>query len=156
MKTTQFIMIWFLPIIGIGGLFFPVLGYLVPIMIVFFLSLSFFKGRYWCANLCPRGSFLDIVMSKHSPKKPLPKRIAKGWFRWLIFIAAILMSFLVWIAIPKSNTLNAIGAIFVSICLVTTIASIVLGITTNHRGWCQICPMGKLQDKVSSTNKGSR
>ncbi|HDZ76573.1 MAG TPA: 4Fe-4S binding protein [Candidatus Omnitrophica bacterium] len=72
MKKSQIIMIWLLPLIVIGGLFNPMLGYLVLAMMIFLLTLSFFKGRYWCWNLCPRGSFLDIVLSKISVNKALP------------------------------------------------------------------------------------
>ena len=73
MKKTQVIMVWFLPLIVIGGLFIPWLGYLVVAMMAFFLALSFFAGRYWCRNICPRGAFLDIVIAKASRNRSFPK-----------------------------------------------------------------------------------
>jgi polyferredoxin len=66
MKKTQLITIWLLPLILIGGLYNSALGYLVVAMMAIFLTLSFFKGGYWCWNLCPRGAFLDIILSKVS------------------------------------------------------------------------------------------
>ena len=145
-KKTQMIMIWFLPLIVIGGLFYPVLGYLMVAMIAFFLVLSFFKARYWCWNLCPRGAFLDIVMSKSSLNKPFPRVFAKSWFRLLVFI--LLMGFLTVRIIRSGGNLLTIGAVFVGVCLITTIISVILAVFTKHRGWCAICPMGFLQEKI--------
>lgn len=154
MKKSQFIMIWFLPLIVIGGLFIPVLGYLVVAMMVFFLVLSVFKGRFWCWNLCPRGAFLDIVLSKISRNRPVPKIFAKQWFRWLIFAAFV--SFLIYRIISAGGNFIAIGAVFVGMCLLTTLIAIALGIATKYRSWCAICPMGTLQQKISTTARSSQ
>ncbi|OGW74607.1 MAG: hypothetical protein A2Z72_07250 [Omnitrophica bacterium RBG_13_46_9] len=152
-KKTQLIMVWLLPIIVIGGLFNAMLGYLVVAMMAFFLTLSFFKGRYWCWNLCPRGAFLDIVMSKYSLNKPVPKVFAKQWFRWMIFV--LLISFVILRIFGTGGNVIAIGAVFVTMCLLTTVIAVVLGIVTRHRGWCAICPMGTLQEQIgrSSANR---
>ncbi|MCK5306865.1 MAG: 4Fe-4S binding protein [Candidatus Omnitrophica bacterium] len=147
MKRSQLIMIWLLPVIVIGGLFYPILGYLVIAMMSSLLLLSYFKkGRFWCWNLCPRGAFLDIVLLKFSAKKPVPKIFTKKWFRWLIF--AIFISFLTFRIILTGGNLIAVGAVFVRICLVTTIIAIVLGVLMKQRAWCMICPMGTLQEKI--------
>lgn len=151
MKKTQLVMIWFLPIIVIGGLFNPILGYLVAGMMIFFLTLSFFKGRYWCWNLCPRGAFLDIVLSKLSCNKSVPKVFTRQSFRWSIFI--LFISFLILRIIHTGGNLFAIGFVFVAMCILTTIIAIVIGVATKHRGWCLICPMGTLQEKISKINQ---
>lgn len=150
MKKTQIIMVWFLPLIVIGGLFYPILGYLVVAMMAFFLSLSFFKGRFWCWNLCPRGAFLDLGMAKISPNKPTPKVFSRLWFRWLIL--GLLMSFLAYRIAVSGGSLMAIGAIFVSVCLMTTIIAIILALIFKSRGWCAICPMGTLQEQIGRLN----
>lgn len=142
-KKSQHIMIWLLPVIVIGGLFYPLLGYLVVAMMAFLLVLSFFKGRYWCGTLCPRGAFLDIVISKASAKKPMPRLFTMQWFRWIIF--ALFMSFLIFRIIKTGGNLVAVGTVFVTMCVVTTVIAILLGILIRHRGWCAICPMGLLQ-----------
>ncbi|MCP4648479.1 MAG: 4Fe-4S binding protein [PVC group bacterium] len=154
MKNSQKIMIWFLPVIVIGGLFNPLLGYLVLAMMVFLLIMSFFKGRYWCWNLCPRGAFLDIVLSKVSAKKPLPRLVTKQWFRWIIFV--LFMSFLTVRIISTGGNYIAIGLVFVVMCTITTVISIVIGVATKHRGWCMICPMGTLQEKIHKINQSSK
>ena len=48
-----------------------------------------------------------------------------------------------------------IGSVFVVMCILTTIISIILGILTKHRGWCAICPMGFLQEKIGKINRES-
>ncbi|HNW39764.1 MAG TPA: 4Fe-4S binding protein [Candidatus Omnitrophota bacterium] len=146
MKKSQMIMIWFLPLIVIGGLFYPFLGYFVLAMMVALLMMSLFKGRYWCWNFCPRGAFLDIIVSKVSLKNPLPIIFTKQWFRWSIFI--IFISFITFRIIHTGGNLTAIGAVFVAMCVLTTIIAIILGVITKHRGWCMICPMGTLQEKT--------
>ncbi|MDD2689342.1 MAG: 4Fe-4S binding protein [Candidatus Omnitrophica bacterium] len=151
MKKTQTVMIWLLPLIIIGGLFEPVLGYLVVAMMAFFLILSFFRGRYWCWNLCPRGAFLDAVISKVSRNKLSPKKFSESWFRWLVFF--LFMAFLIFRIIKTGGSAIAIGAVFVSMCIITTVISVILGVITKHRSWCLICPMGMLQDKIGSFKK---
>lgn len=144
-------MIWLLPIIVIGGLFNPYLGYLVIGMMIFLLSLSFFKRRYWCWNLCPRGAFLDMVVSKASSNKKIPGLFTKMWFRFVVFIS--FMSFLTYRIMQTGGSLVKIGAVFVLMCLVTTIISIILGTLYKHRGWCMICPMGFLQERIYNLPK---
>ena len=139
-------MVWFLPLIVIGGLFYPFLGYLVLAMMAVFLVMALFKRRYWCWNLCPRGAFLDIVLSKISINQAIPKIFLKFWFRWLVFI--LFMSFIMLRLIHAGGNLIAIGSVFVMMCILTTIIAIVLGVVTKHRAWCVICPMGTLQDKI--------
>jgi len=154
MRKSQLIMVWFLPLIVIGGLFYPLLGYLVVAMMAVFLVLAYFRGRFWCWNLCPRGAFLDIVLSKMSFNKPIPKIFSKIWFRWLVFV--LFICFLVYRLINTGGNIIAIGAVFVLMCLLTTIISIILGITTKHRSWCVICPMGTLQDKISRISRRNK
>ncbi len=142
-------MIWLLPLIVMGGLFLPLLGYLVLAMMAVLLIISFFKARYWCWYLCPRGAFLDLVISKISVNKPLPKIFAKQWFRWTVFF--VFMAFLAFRIKQAGWSLVAVGVVFVSMCIITTVISVILGVLTRHRGWCAICPMGTLQDTIGKT-----
>jgi len=151
MKKTQIFTIWFLPLIVIGGLIYPFLGYFVLAMMIVLLVMALFKGRYWCWNLCPRGAFLDIVLSKMSTNKAIPKIFLKSWFRWLVFV--LFMSFIIFRLIRTGGNLIAIGSVFVVMCILTTIIAIILGAATKHRAWCMICPMGTLQDKIGEILK---
>jgi len=145
-KKSQIIMVWFLPLIVIGGMFYPIIGYLVVAMMAFLLSLSFFKGRFWCWNLCPRGSFLDIVLSRVSRHTAPPKIFSNKRFRWFIFF--MFLGFVAFRVTHSWGDFIVLGAVFVMMCLVTTVISIILGVATKHRGWCMICPMGTLQDRL--------
>ncbi|AQR90593.1 4Fe-4S binding domain protein [Clostridium saccharobutylicum] len=42
---------------------------------------SIFKGRFWCGNLCPRGSFYDNVVLKFSNKRKSPTFFKSYYFR---------------------------------------------------------------------------
>ena len=115
-KRSQLIMIWLLPLIVMGGLFYPLLGYLVVLMMVYLLFLSYFKrGRFWCGNYCPRGAFLDIVLSKFSLNKPIPKIFLKQWFRWLVVI--FFVSFVTFQLAKTGGDPVKIGLVFVIMCL---------------------------------------
>jgi polyferredoxin len=151
MKNTQKIMIWFLPIIVIGGLFYAVLGYIVVGMMAFFLTLAFFKSRYWCWNLCPRGAFLDSIVAKVSLQRPVPKIFSNQRLRWSVFV--LFIAFLIYRIASTGGNLLAVGAVFVSMCLLTTVISIILGVFTRQRGWCAICPMGTLQERIGRLRK---
>lgn len=146
MKKLQPIMIWFLPVVIIGGFFYPMLGYLVLMAMVFMLVLSIFKARYWCWNLCPRGSYLDLILSKISSNRPVPGIFTKQWFRWTVFM--LIMSLFIFRLIQAGQNIAAIGLVFVIMCLLSTIFATILGIYTKHRAWCMICPMGLLQEKI--------
>ena len=150
-KLSQSIMVWFLPLIIIGGLFWPLLGYLVFFMMLFFLILSYFKARFWCANLCPRGSFLDSVLSKISMKRKTPALFLNSKFRWAVFVIFISIFIFQFIIVEKN--IYAMGFVFVRICLITTLIAIIVGIPARERTWCVICPMGTLQSKIGSLKK---
>lgn len=140
-------MIWLLPIILIGGLIWPVIGYLVLGMIIFFSALSFFKKRYWCWFLCPRGSFLEIVVPFFSRKNNLPGIFSKKWFRWSVFV--LLIGYLISIIIRTGGNWITIGAAFISMCILTTVLGTIVGAIYKPRSWCVICPMGTLQETIS-------
>ena len=139
-------MIWLLPLIVVGGLFYPFLGFLVVAMMLFLLVLSFFAHRFWCWNLCPRGAFLDIVVSKLTNNRPLPAIFIKQWFRWTVFV--LLMGLMVYRFMHTGGNLLLVGFMFVGMCFATTVISIALGMFFKPRGWCVICPMGFLQEKT--------
>jgi polyferredoxin len=142
-KRIQLIMWWLLPIIIFGGIFWPYIGYLVLGMMLFFLTLSIFRGRYWCGWLCPRGSFLDRILIYISANKKIPSFLKDVRFRWAIFF--ILISFMLLRMIQSGGALEKIGFVFVTMCIITTVIAIPLGIIFKPRVWCAFCPMGTLQ-----------
>lgn len=144
--ASQYVMVWLLPVVVIGGIFFPALGYLVLGMMLFFFVLAYFRGRFWCSHLCPRGAFLDLVLHKVSFRKKIPAWMLTPVFKWTFFSA--FMAFFIQQLAVAPKTAYSIGAVFVRMCLVTTLIAIVLGLPLNARTWCAVCPMGLLQTKI--------
>jgi len=144
-------MIWLLPVILVGGMFYSPLGLIVFLMMLFFLILSYFKGRYWCSHLCPRGAFLDLVLSRLSLKKKIPAYFRKPIVR--LSILGVFMLFFITQLIYAERTVFAVGFVFVRMCLLTTLIAIFLGLSIHQRAWCTICPMGTLQDRIHSLKR---
>ncbi|MDB9524658.1 4Fe-4S binding protein [Oscillatoria sp. CS-180] len=150
-KRSQRIMIWLYPLIAIGGLFYPFLGYVMLAMMVFLVIYSYFKARYWCGNLCPRGAFLDIVMPYLTLDRSYPRLLTRKWFRWSV-LGFFMSVFIARIMATGGNPV-AIGGVFISMCVVTSLIAIPLGIATRPRAWCAFCPMGTLQETLGKVGR---
>ncbi len=142
-KTGQMVMWWLLPIIIFVGIWWHYIGYIVLAMMIFFLTLSVFKGRYWCGWFCPRGSFLERILKFVSMNTPIPSFAKNLVFRSAIFCGMI--AFMLHRLIQTNGDLDKIGFVFVIMCIATSIIAIILGIIYNPRIWCAFCPMGTLQ-----------
>jgi ferredoxin-type protein NapH len=133
-------------IVSIAGLWYPMLGYfMLLVMGILFIS-SVFRGRWFCGNLCPRGSYFDYGIIKISKKRKIPKVLSSMWVRIPVF--SLMMAFMMYrisVTLAAQNTIELIGMIFVSICLVTTVIGTMLGGYFNTRSWCNFCPMGTMQ-----------
>jgi polyferredoxin len=165
-RTWRKIAIGVLVAVVIGGLFYPPLGLVAAAMMVTLLVLSLFRGRYWCGNLCPRGAFLDIIVRKISPERNFPKWARSLWLR--VTVLVLLMSGFTWSLanLPITNAeevaggvYGLVGAVFVRLCLITTLGAIFLAVVSQHRAWCAVCPMGTMQnifDRAATkvTNRG--
>jgi polyferredoxin len=145
-KKTQMLTVWLLPLIVFGGWFYPLLGLLVAAMMAVLLPLSYFKGRYWCSDLCPRGAFLDGVMARVSPNRPLPRALVTPRSRWLIF--TLFMAFMAFRLSMVWGSLAAVGTVFTVMCVLTTVLAVLIALAKKSRGWCAVCPMGTLQDRI--------
>jgi len=145
-KPMRWVMIWLLPIIVIGGFLYPLLGYLVVAMVGVMLPLSYFHKRYWCTHLCPRGSLLDLALARLARGRRVPRLFTNRKFRWGVFFA--FMALLTVCIVRSGGMLLGVGSVFVTMCLITTAISVILGIQTRRRAWCAICPMGTLQEKI--------
>lgn len=118
------------------------------------IIVSIFRGRFWCGNLCPRGSFYDNVMSRFSKKKAVPKFLKSTYFR--VFV--ILFMFTMFGLGIKNNWGNptGIGIVFYRMIVVTTLLGIVLSFFYSNRTWCHFCPMGTLAAFISSFRKNKK
>lgn len=118
------------------------------------IIVSFFRGRFWCGNLCPRGNFYDNVVSRFSKNKPVPKFLKSTFFRILV----VLFMFTMFGLGVKQNWGNpaGIGMVFYRIIVITTLIGIILSLFYNHRTWCHFCPMGSISAFVSYFRKDKK
>lgn len=150
-SNIQQYLFWILLIFLIMGLIYPAIGLLAIICMLAPIIMAPFKGRYWCGNFCPRGSFYDNVLAKISPKKPIPAIFRSTGLR--VFMVMFIMGvFGIQIYYAWGNV-AAMGAVFVQIILVTTIVGIALGVMFQQRTWCSFCPMGTLASWFSAKPK---
>lgn len=115
------------------------------------IVVSTFKGRFWCGNLCPRGSFYDHVVSKFSNNKKVPKFFKSNLFR--AFMVIFMISMFTYGIYKNWGNLYGIGIVFYRIIVVTTIIGIFLSFFYNHRTWCHFCPMGTIAAVISRFQK---
>ncbi|QHQ60913.1 4Fe-4S binding protein [Anaerocolumna sedimenticola] len=118
------------------------------------IIVSFFKGRFWCGNLCPRGSFYDNVVIKFSKNRKVPNFLKSTFFRTFMVIFMLTM----FAAGIKNNWGNpyGIGMVFYRLIVITTIAGVLLSLLYNHRTWCHFCPMGTLASLVAGFRKSKK
>ena len=142
---------WVLLTFLAAGLFFPAIGLLAIICMLAPVVVSVFRGRYWCGNFCPRGSFYDNVLAKFSPKKTIPAVFRTNSFR--IFVLLLIMTAFSMQRYFAWGDLDAMGMVFLRVILITTLLGIVLGVFFHQRTWCTFCPMGSLASWIAEKRK---
>lgn len=142
---------WVLLVFFAVGLVYPTIGIVALVCMIAPVAVAPFRGRYWCGNYCPRGSFYDHVLAKLSPKRKIPAFFSHTAFRgfMVLFIMTIfsVQMYYAW------GDWAAMGRVFVQIIFITTIVGIVLGIVYHQRTWCYFCPMGTLASWISRRKK---
>ncbi len=157
---------WILTLlVGVGGQFFPVLGLLVPPIMLTLIGMSTLKGKYWCGNYCPHGSFFDSLLQPVSRNIKIPSLFASRFF-----ISAVLIFFMYNLArrfttitgaAGTADLLNQAGLVFSTTYLMVLLVGGLLAVTISPRTWCRFCPMGTFQfifyklGKVIKVNKKS-
>jgi ferredoxin-type protein NapH len=145
LKITPYLGILVL-IVSIGGLWYPALGYFILLIFAAIFLISPFRGRWFCGNLCPRGSFVDFWVDKISRKKKIPGTLRSLRVRLPIFFLLMgFMGYRITGILGNLDTFEKIGMVFVTMCLVTTAVAVLLGIYLSPRTWCSFCPMGTVQ-----------
>lgn len=134
-------------IISLGGIFYPKLGYFLLLVFASMMIIAPFRGRWFCGNLCPRGSFVDFWLGPISRKVRIPSIFRSMWIRVPIFV--LLMGFMIYRIISTQGVVDKIGMVFVTLCIMTTSIAIIFGISIAPRAWCTFCPMGTLQRTLS-------
>lgn len=127
------------------------LAWIVPLsMLGGIITVLLLGNRYFCGNICPRGAFLDIFVSKISKNKSAGKFIHTPILKMIILIA-IFGFFL--INLYKISDYLSLTVLFWKMCLVTTLIGIILAFFINERAWCMICPIGTIEGFFIRKNK---
>lgn len=129
------------------GYFYPVIGFLAIICMIAPVAFSVRKGRWWCGNACPRGSLYDRILSKYSPHRPIPAFVRGRGFR--IFMVLFIFTMFSVQMYRAWGDWNAMGRVFWTIILITTIVGVILSFVYAPRTWCSFCPMGTLSSWVA-------
>ncbi len=136
-------------IVSIGGIFYPKLGYFLLLVFSSLMIIAPFRGRWFCGNLCPRGSFVDFWLAPISRRIKIPRQFRSMWLRMPVFIA--LMGFMIWRIIQTQGVVDKVGMVFVTMCILTTSVAILFGVAIAPRAWCSFCPMGTMQRALGGT-----
>jgi ferredoxin-type protein NapH len=113
-------------IISLGGIFYPKLGYFLLLVFASLLVIAPFRGRWFCGNLCPRGSFVDFWLDPISRKVRIPLILRSMWIRIPIF--TVLMGFMIVRIIGTNGIVDKVGMVFVTVCILTTSVAILFGV----------------------------
>lgn len=135
-------------LVAIGGRWEPKLGLVVVLIMAGLVATSFFKGRYWCGNICPHGSLFDSLLPISNNKK-IPQ-----FFKSKAFITGFLVFFM-WNFTNKIlkiasfwgtfDFLDKVGFVFSNTYLMVMVVGGLLAVFVTPRTWCQFCPMGTMQ-----------
>lgn len=138
---------WLLLLYLVFGYFYPVIGFLAVICMIAPVAFAVRRGRWWCGNACPRGSLYDKILSKYSPHRPIPSFLRSRGFRifmvMFIFTMFGIQMYRAWGDWP------AMGGVFWTIILITTVVGVTLSFIYAPRSWCSFCPMGSLSAWVT-------
>lgn len=143
---------WVLLVYLVVAAFWPVLGLAAIVCMVGPVAYSVYKGRYWCGNICPRGSYYDRLISRVSGHRRIPSFLRSRLFR--IFMVLFIFTMFGIQMYSAWGDWNAAGRVFWLIILLTTLVGTVLGIVYSPRAWCTFCPMGTLSAWVAPKHPG--
>ena len=133
--------------IAVGGYFFPLLGFAVPVLIAAALAMNARSRRSFCAQTCPNGAVLGAALKPVSRFRRLPAFLSDPGFR------RGLCGFMLFCVIGQTARgypdASSIGRVFWAIYLIAVGLGAAAGLLYKPRAWCAFCPMGTLQDTVA-------
>ncbi|MGV1100983.1 4Fe-4S binding protein [Thiovibrio sp. JS02] len=149
-KITQWLLAPLVPIVIVGGQFFPYLGFLPIVLLAVMVVLVMFRGRFYCGWICAMGAFHERILALVSRKKKMLPLFQAAWFRRLLFV--LMMGLLFFRLLLSGGDPEKVGASFVMMWTISTLFAMGLGLYWKPRSWCSLCPMATFQGLFSSCN----
>lgn len=146
-KIIQWLMVPMVPLVILGGYFWPYFGFIAIAMLCLMLVMSQFRGRYYCGWFCAMGAFHERVLARLSRKKKMLPLFSKGWFRWMMFV--LMIGLLISRLIMSGGDPAKVGAVFVMMWSLSTGLAVAIGLFWKPRSWCSFCPMATFQGIVA-------
>ena len=135
------------PLVIIGGYFWPYLGYIAITLLAIMVILVWFRSRFYCGWICAMGGFFERVLAKWSRNKSMLPIFKAAWFKWLVF--SLMMGLLLFRLVLSGGEPKQVGAVFVMMWTISTGFAIALGLIWKPRSWCSLCPMGTMQGLIA-------
>ena len=104
------------------------------------------RGRWWCGNACPRGSFYDLFIAPFTKGRRIPTWTRALGFR--VSVLVVVMSLFTLQMVYAWGNVSAMGQVFLRMILITTLIGLTLAAFYSHRSWCSFCPMGSISSWV--------
>lgn len=136
----------FILVVAVGGYFWPVVGLVVPGMMMLALILNAGRRRYFCSHACPNGRTYSGALPGLSKNRSTPRFLTEPGVRKILcaFMFFCVINFLA----RSGGGLANIGRVFWGMYLMATGLGFAFGLAYKPRSWCVVCPMGTLQDTV--------
>lgn len=109
------------------------------------------EGKIHCQSHCPRGSFLQRVVSKISFRGAIPKFMLTNKFKNILLIVMGLM--LTFSMIHSGGEPKKIAFSLFRMMGISFIVGIVMGIFYKPKSWCAVCPMGHATNLITKAKK---
>lgn len=138
-------------LLAVGGYFFPLLGFGVPVLVAVALIMNARGRRSFCARACPNGAALGSALKPITRGRRLPALLGSPEFR------RGLCGFMLFCVIGQLARgypdPAALGRVFWAVYLIAVGLGVAAGLLYKPRAWCAFCPMGTLQDTVAPRGK---
>ena len=144
----------FIVLTAVGGYFFPILGLVVPLMIVIALVLNQRSKRTFCSSLCPNGRFFSSGLSKVSRRHRLPASLYSPEIRRML--CGFMLFCVINLLVRSGGSIAQVGRVFWAIYLLSVGLGTLMGLFFKPRAWCSLCPMGTLQDTIATKGRARK
>lgn len=71
-ETKGWPLYWLLLGYIVAGWFWPIVGWALLFYIIGTVVTAFWRGRWWCGHVCPRGNMYMRLLSRYSPHRQIP------------------------------------------------------------------------------------